>query len=735
MNTLCGCNCATNPQPDGYQGVTGDIDYNGQATCTGFNSGDLNDFIEHITALICEINQTILDLDIDTDEVGIGSIEPLCLEDFLLTAENLTDVINVLISKICDILNFLSNLEAGDVAIDIDFSCLGVADPTNLYEAIEALRDYLCAYKPDVEFDIPLKPHYIGGYTISDISAMGVPKVRFTLTEYWANQRYIEIAQTDVILGNSSDNYIFIDNTTSDYNVSGVAIGNPAPVVDGDVVAVVRTGIGTVTSITETLTNSPIDGTFIDDGSLDITKLDVAGTFGDSLEVGGGGLMEVATEDSLELDGVTGRVQLVNDEAAPAASHYYGTSAAGAKGFHAMPTADLDGEQVNIAAAAGSITLASGYNVYNITATDGVDIDTAAGIGVTVRRAVIRNATGGDITFATGGTFNLTDDTVLIDGECADILIRSGVIEIVVDFKPLDTILWERGSGALSVQHVNTTTSNDASGVAAVAAGEGCTASGDSAIALGEGCTASANQSVALGKDTVASATGATAMGNTSTATAARATAMGDSDATAVGATAMGTSQATAVSATAMGTSQATEVSATAMGASIASAVGATAMGSSIASAERATAMGFGTIAVLQGCVAHSSDRSSDSNYAQSNSFTLYEDTTDATPTNLLLAGGITLQSNKMYNLKIQGSGSNGVNFVSYEGSALAYYDGANVVIVDDTIAVIHDAITIGGVAAVGEVGGTEIYIQVTGKLATNIRWAAAVTMVEHSYS
>ncbi len=46
-----------------------------------------------------------------------------------------------------------------------------------------------------------------------------------------------------------------------------------------------------------------------------------------------GGKLQVAVEDSVELDGVTGKVQLVNDAAAPGNLKIYGTSDAGVKGW------------------------------------------------------------------------------------------------------------------------------------------------------------------------------------------------------------------------------------------------------------------------------------------------------------------------------------------------------------------------------------------------------------------
>jgi hypothetical protein len=59
----------------------------------------------------------------------------------------------------------------------------------------------------------------------------------------------------------------------------------------------------------------------------------MAGLAEPSIELSGGTKLQVATEDSVELDAVTGKVQLVNDAAAPGNLKIYGTSDAGTKGW------------------------------------------------------------------------------------------------------------------------------------------------------------------------------------------------------------------------------------------------------------------------------------------------------------------------------------------------------------------------------------------------------------------
>lgn len=90
---------------------------------------------------------------------------------------------------------------------------------------------------------------------------------------------------------------------------------------------------------------------------------------GDGLS-GGGDLSESRTLDvnvqnSIEIDstGEQNHLQLVNDEATPGNSKYYGTDGAGAKGFHNLPSgADASTVEVEYTAGAGGVT--AGQAVY-----------------------------------------------------------------------------------------------------------------------------------------------------------------------------------------------------------------------------------------------------------------------------------------------------------------------------------------------------------------------------------
>lgn len=218
--------------------------------------------------------------------------------------------------------------------------------------------------------------------TITDISALGVAKVNIDATDYWINATALSMIGTNITpLIDSHDNYIYIDKNTAAYDWTAVAIGAAAPVTNGDKVAMVRTGVGTVTSITNLIGYSPIDSDILEDNSIDATKLttticttplendganiilnydnddfdlsagnlilkagcidstgylDMAGIAEPSIELSGGSKLQVGVEDSVELDAVTGKIKLVNDAAAPGNLKIYGTTDAGVRGYQSF---------------------------------------------------------------------------------------------------------------------------------------------------------------------------------------------------------------------------------------------------------------------------------------------------------------------------------------------------------------------------------------------------------------
>lgn len=441
---MADCPCTIIPTSTSIAVTSGNVTFDGGATCTGFNAGDVNDFIEHISDLVCALQANLAALTVSpTDITTTGLIDPSCFTSPTY-GDNLAAYINEIATILCNLESDLSTLVIADIGGTFDLSCInaGYAAST-LQQAIDRLTVAVCAINSGQltmdllmrggAMELPLMEFAKDTVTITDISALGVAKVNIDATDYWINATALSMIGTNITpLVDSQDNYIFIDKDTQAYDWTAVAIGAAAPVTNGDKVAMVRTGVGTVTSITRLIGYSPIDSDILEDDSIDATKLttticttplenngtnlilnydnddfdvsagnlilkagciantsyfDMAGVCEPSIELSSVNKLQVATEDSVELDAVTARVQFVNDQLAPGNLMYYGTDDSGTKGYHEIPglkraevtltdaqVEDLNANPVTLVASAGADTAIivdkvivikpSGYSAY-----------------------------------------------------------------------------------------------------------------------------------------------------------------------------------------------------------------------------------------------------------------------------------------------------------------------------------------------------------------------------------
>jgi hypothetical protein len=346
-------------------------------------------------------------------------------------------------------------------------------------------------------------------------------------------------------------------------------------------------------------------------------------------------------------------------------------------------TFKLDSATEDLAVITSEVTITETYvDEVNLNATDGSDLETiTAGIGSEFD-FILRNSTGGDVTIVNTG--NIAYGGVLRNGEFIYLSLRGGAVTLN-PIQQLITGLWERGTGLQSLQQVNTAAPNDASGAYAVAIGAATTASGDASHAQGFNTTASGESSHAQGSGTIAS-------GDISHAQGSETIASGKS------------SHAQGVQ--------------------------------TIASADASHAQGSGSTAYLYASHAHSSDAATIER--QTLRVTCGIATTDDTPTNCIIAIGedITLRTNRAYTMRIIGQATTAAGLVtSMSGECTATYDGADVVILDDTLAATYDGITIGGVQCVGGLVTDVFAIEVTGVAATAINWSFSVEWIEHLYA
>jgi hypothetical protein len=137
--------------------------------------------------------------------------------------------------------------------------------------------------------------------------------------------------------------------------------------------------------------------------------------------------------------------------------------------------AAADADITDISVVTGAIVVPVTTPVVKITATDSSDIETITVTASTSYQMFIINDSGEDIKFVT--TDNITNNFTLKDGEVALGYNNGGSISIV----PINSTLWQLGTGAQAVKQINSTIANTASGDCAVATGIGTTAPNASA--------------------------------------------------------------------------------------------------------------------------------------------------------------------------------------------------------------------------------------------------------------
>jgi hypothetical protein len=401
---MANCPCIQTETTTSNPTVTSVVTYDGSALCIGFSSGNVNDLAEAIANFICALNTQVTNINLTLATLTIGSnsvtlqniTNPNCLG--IDNTTGLTTALNDIIAKLCG----LYTTDITTIGLTVP-NCAGVTNGEDLTDAINEILVKLCLlnsyavtwqdhfHTPTTGiYANPLIPYALAIITGVDVSALGVAKVRIPATDYWVDDRNVSKIQEDISLSDTADNYVYLDNATNtwDYAVDAVAIGGAAPSSNGEIVLKVRTGIGTITSITVIIPYYPIDNTLIGDdavkarnlntdvvsatGAIDcdattgklslnvdntgieigtvapnINKLKLkddgvkkeainADVAGDGLVQNVSGALDVNVRYSVELD--TDFVQLTNDVNAPGSHYYYGTNSAGSKGYHALLT-------------------------------------------------------------------------------------------------------------------------------------------------------------------------------------------------------------------------------------------------------------------------------------------------------------------------------------------------------------------------------------------------------------
>lgn len=387
---MANCDCTYTPSNGSLPTVTSLVTYDGVATCTGFTSGTLNDWITHVSDIVCGIITDIAALSFNMDDISLGTFSGTCINTSGMT--NLDEFLTEFEDQFCTLSSTVSSLSLSDVSDTFDLSCLNPSlTSVNTHDTITYLVQYMCltilgGYIPWLlrsggDYELPLSQYAKDTVIITDISGAGVASINIDATDYWINAKALEMVSTNIDLVDSSDNYIFIDNDTDNYTITAVGIGAASPTTNGDKICMVRTGVGTVTSssliigytpipadlmgddigaanLDSSICTSPLenDGSniilnynttnfdvsagdlILKDGGVNTPAKIASSVFEGSIGLSAVSKWQVQTQGSVENNAVNDKIQLVGDSTSPGNSYYYGTNASGTKGFYGLST-------------------------------------------------------------------------------------------------------------------------------------------------------------------------------------------------------------------------------------------------------------------------------------------------------------------------------------------------------------------------------------------------------------
>ena len=334
--TPTNCGCVDTYSGEGNPTTSALVTYNGASLCTGLSTGTLNDILVSIAEYACSVQSQITALTLPDTKITLTTIGSDCIASALGANPTLHELWLLQNNRICSLITSLGALTTDDIVVDgwpdTGFvNCVSIADDDTITKALYKIVSYFCGedYASEADFYAtgkyasPLLPYYKTTPTLTNASGGGVARVTIAAQDYWCDGVNITKAGETINLGDSADNYIYLNETLVPpaiinfaYSVSSVGIGASAPTTTGVQIFKVRTGTGTVTSITNLLDIYPINNTILADDSIKARNIysDVVYTGGGLKQETGGGLsvypdgvgIEVATSKvALKDDGVT----------------------------------------------------------------------------------------------------------------------------------------------------------------------------------------------------------------------------------------------------------------------------------------------------------------------------------------------------------------------------------------------------------------------------------------------
>ncbi len=286
-----GCGCVLTPSNQGNATVTSAVTYDGSSLpCITFSSGNMNDLAMAVALAICALQESVSTITVNTNQTVTIGLNDNCL--YITNGMTLTQVLNIMMANICNLLTEISAITTDEVTgVNITTpNCIGITNGMSLTTIINDIVSYICHHnngvfpKNPISFGAvdPLSSVKVGDSydnatyrnpllsyvqtpaTYTDTSAGGQAQITFPALNFYVDSRIVSQESEAVNLTNSADNYIYLDYINGwVYNISAVAIDNPAPTVTGAIVAKVTTGVGSITTVTQIIANYPINNSLL----------------------------------------------------------------------------------------------------------------------------------------------------------------------------------------------------------------------------------------------------------------------------------------------------------------------------------------------------------------------------------------------------------------------------------------------------------------------------------------
>lgn len=222
--------CINTPTPLTTTTTSNKVLFNGTNTSQVQAGQDLNVFIANVATAFIALqtainNKTFNPTNVNTTGITSDVIDP--------TGKTLAEWLTGISGAIKDLQTLTEEIDADSIVYTADYSIIGKENPTNVKEALDSLLQFINDYLREKvlpfikKIQMPLYPFYVNEFTIEDISAEGINKIRLSYLQAWIKRGYLDVPQSDVTLVDDKDNYVVLnDNKLFETAISIIKNGN-----------------------------------------------------------------------------------------------------------------------------------------------------------------------------------------------------------------------------------------------------------------------------------------------------------------------------------------------------------------------------------------------------------------------------------------------------------------------------------------------------------------------------